>query len=101
MEERHRSFNVEKIEVTPPIGPALAKFGDEVLDKDVRDSVNEVFLCHGTPSTRAEQIAMEGFDFRLASRGFYGLGTYFASQACKCFQYCKSQRGQQTMIISR
>merc|ERR1719401_1307929 len=71
-----------------------------------REGLNEVYLFHGTSLEIAKAIAVEGFDSRLANEGYYGKGTYFASQACKSHQYragnnkgCTAERG--VIIVSR
>mmetsp|Transcript_106302 Transcript_106302/g.189026 ORF Transcript_106302/g.189026 Transcript_106302/m.189026 type:complete len:504 (-) Transcript_106302:33-1544(-) len=98
MEERHRAHDVMQTEIVPQISSHMTKLADELLDRNVRSSVNEVLLCHGTSNESAHTIAVEGFDFRLARPGYYGTGTYFSSQTCKCRQYCDQSL---TMIISR
>merc|ERR1711988_1656627 len=59
------------------------------------------FLFHGTINETAVKISLEGFDFRLSKPGYYGHGTYFASQACKAHQYTKSEWGTHVMFVSR
>lgn len=62
----------------------------------------ECFLYHGTSLETAVKIAHEGFDFRLSKTGgYYGLGTYFASQACKSHQYTQQVTGLRTMLVCR
>merc|ERR1712062_441127 len=48
--------------------------------------VNEVLLLHGTTPEKAEHIAAQGFDERLAELD--GHGIYFSAEACKAAQYC-------------
>ena len=47
----------------------------------------EVYLFHGTRLDNAIKIALGGFEFRVSKAGAYGMGTYFASQACKSHMY--------------
>lgn len=64
--------------------------------------INECFLFHGTSPQTATCIAQEGFDFRMARAGYYGRGTYFASQSCKSFQYTgDGDVDLRTLIVSR
>lgn len=73
------------------------------------DSVNEKWLLHGTHPSKARKIVQEGFDHRVAERGMYGSGTYFASEACKSHQYTCQRHpkgkctcpGIRTVILSR
>eukprot|EP00411_Alexandrium_monilatum_P028901 CAMPEP_0175384036 /NCGR_PEP_ID=MMETSP0095-20121207/28134_1 /TAXON_ID=311494 /ORGANISM="Alexandrium monilatum, Strain CCMP3105" /LENGTH=505 /DNA_ID=CAMNT_0016682439 /DNA_START=36 /DNA_END=1551 /DNA_ORIENTATION=+ len=71
----------------------------ELWQGDCDASVGEHFLFHGTVFETAVQIALEGFDFRLSRPGYYGQGTYFASQACKSHKYTAD--GLRTLIVSR
>jgi len=70
---------------------------------DLEENVCECFLFHGTSYDTALKIAFEGFDFRLNQHGFYGRGTYFASQACKSHQYTQAleRDSMRAAIISR
>ena len=88
-------------EINPPIGEELSLLAKRLLDQDVRASVNEVFLFHGTSTSNIHSIVAHGFDFRLARTGFYGQGTYFASQSCKSWQYCPLSDEVRYMIIAR
>eukprot|EP00929_Paragymnodinium_shiwhaense_P047535 TRINITY_DN24107_c0_g1_i2.p1 TRINITY_DN24107_c0_g1~~TRINITY_DN24107_c0_g1_i2.p1 ORF type:complete len:574 (+),score=63.88 TRINITY_DN24107_c0_g1_i2:74-1795(+) len=68
------------------------------------DEVAESFLFHGTSCETAVTIAQEGFDFRLGGPGYYGRGTYFASQACKSNQYGANRNRESVprcIILSR
>ncbi|CAE7459970.1 Tnks [Symbiodinium sp. CCMP2456] len=90
-------------DINPPIGEELSELAQRLLDRDVRAPVNEVFLFHGTCTSNIRSIVARGFDFRLATAGFYGHGTYFASQSCKSWQYCRSGITDEAryMIIAR
>jgi len=91
----------------PQLDPAL--LGDlAVLAKEIKcdSDINECLLFHGCSFEVAKHIAVSGFDFRMAkSNGYYGRGTYFASQSCKAAQYSERKAsdntGLFTMIISR
>eukprot|EP00916_Digyalum_oweni_P018054 GHVL01030242.1.p1 GENE.GHVL01030242.1~~GHVL01030242.1.p1 ORF type:complete len:2110 (+),score=387.14 GHVL01030242.1:120-6449(+) len=72
-----------------PAVPECFKDEEDVLDS----SLNEFWLFHGVRDTNAaNSIASEGFDERVANDGgLYGAGIYFASQACKSFQYANGR----------
>lgn len=84
--------------VEPPLGDALQEFAREC---EADSSMNECFLFHGTEYRVAVQVAFEGFDFRLSKAGYYGHGTYFASQACKSHSYGKPHNSLSTLVLSR
>merc|ERR1712176_1592588 len=48
---------------------------------------------------------MGGFDFRLSKAGYYGKGTYFASQACKSHKYAvpwhQDKEATRVLLVSR
>ena len=64
---------------------------------------NELFLFHGTSDYVAQIISTQGFDPRISrSEGHYGMGTYFARQACKALRYAKQEPdGLYTLIVAR
>ena len=103
--DKHGQYGirVEKVDLR---GDALRKFAQEL---GVDESSNEGLFFHGTPSfDRAQQIAKEGFDSRVAaSTGLYGKGTYFAVQSCKAAQYATAGSGKAssermgTMFLAR
>ncbi|CAE7468645.1 PARP12 [Symbiodinium natans] len=64
-------------------------------------SVAKCMLFHGTDYESAVQIAVGGFDFRLSKPGYYGQGTYFASQACKSHQCTTKKSSLHTILLSR
>jgi len=101
LQEKLCSDESTREKIVPPLGDELSQFCQDCLAPDVGSSVNEVFLFHGTKGDNIPAIAAHGFDFRLAAEGFYGQGTYFASQSCKSFQYCGNPRLQHHMIIAR
>jgi len=96
-ELRQREISIESIE--PPLIDAFCNFSN--MYGGVDTSVNECHLFHGTSTSIAATIAMEGFDFRLSKPGFYGKGTYFASQACKSHQYAHKDGDTRLIILSR
>jgi hypothetical protein len=51
------------------------------------DSVNEMYLWHGTKPTIKDIIPMTGFDERVASQGLFGNGIYFAENFSKSDEY--------------
>ena len=81
---------------------ALAK--EHMAEKN-NGKVNERKLFHGTKHTPPEKIfkSEQGFDFRHASRGMWGMGVYFAVNASYShagFSYLTSDRKNQ-MIVAR
>eukprot|EP00928_Gymnodinium_smaydae_P046156 TRINITY_DN30753_c0_g1_i1.p1 TRINITY_DN30753_c0_g1~~TRINITY_DN30753_c0_g1_i1.p1 ORF type:complete len:647 (-),score=63.46 TRINITY_DN30753_c0_g1_i1:100-2040(-) len=88
-----------------PVNPCLPKDLDELpascCEGRLDAAINEHLLFHGTTYDTAVKIAFEGFDFRLSKPGYYGCGTYFASQACKSHQYTQGVYDINTMILSR
>lgn len=104
--ELHKS-GIHPGPIEPPIPEALQAFPAQYGGLDA--GVQENYLFHGTCCETAVKVAMEGFDFRLSKPGYYGHGTYFASQACKSHQYAKARQftmnGEQfqrhTMLIAR
>lgn len=84
--------------VDPPFPSQILRFG---LELGIQCSPwNESVLFHGTTWDIAKEIAIEGFDSRVARDGLYGKGTYLACQSCKSAQYSKDA-GMKTMIIAR
>jgi len=85
--ERHQRAKVNIHKLEPGIQPIIRghlPWIQQFLDNDV----NEVIAFHGTMPDKVNTIAEDGFDERLAdSSGLYGMGTYFAEQSCKSFQY--------------
>jgi hypothetical protein len=78
-------------------GPAATIIGDfkPVTDPAIypiplfRDSDGNLlaFLWHGTSADNITGIADTSFLLSQVTRGLYGVGTYFAIQACKSLQY--------------
>ena len=63
-------------------------------------TVNERWLLHGTDTDTVDKIVEGGFDLRVSgTSGFYGAGTYFSSQSCKCHQYTSGP--ERTMLLCR
>jgi hypothetical protein len=52
----------------------------------LNETINELFLFHGTKEEYARSIAKDGFDPSRCS-GLYGAGTYCADYSCKSMQY--------------
>ncbi|CAE7244653.1 Trank1 [Symbiodinium sp. CCMP2592] len=87
LQQRHAQHCVAVQPVDPPLGVELRDFHSSMRTPGSA-SYNECLLFHGTSLGTAKDIACEGFDFRVANEGgYYGKGTYFASQACKSHQY--------------
>ena len=86
--------------IKPAVGEALQeKYESMRLEDGIGAMQNECLLFHGTSFETAKIIANEGFDSRLAEEGYYGKGTYFASQSCKSAQYSSSS--QKCIIVAR
>ena len=68
-----------------------------------RGDVNEKELFHGTRGTPPEKIfkSEPGFDFRFASNGMWGTGTYFAVNARYSDDYAYSARDSKKMILAK
>eukprot|EP00927_Polykrikos_kofoidii_P039378 TRINITY_DN33785_c0_g1_i1.p1 TRINITY_DN33785_c0_g1~~TRINITY_DN33785_c0_g1_i1.p1 ORF type:complete len:586 (-),score=97.57 TRINITY_DN33785_c0_g1_i1:58-1815(-) len=101
VKEDIEKFGVEPASITPLLTEALVEFGEA---RGVDMGVNEVFMFHGTSFEAATKVALDGFDFRLSEPGYYGRGTYFASQACKSHMYTVPEDplvGMRTIIVSR
>ena len=88
------AIKVTALDVPPPLQELQQLHHlDEVL--------NECYLFHGTTLAKAVHIAQQGFDFRLSNPGYYGHGTYFASQACRSHQYTSNNDALRTMLLCR
>lgn len=79
-------------EIEPALGinkPSLRASLDTLYAPwSCRTSVNENWSFHGSSYNKIGNIVEFGFDHRVAkSQGFYGQGTYLASQSCKAHQY--------------
>jgi len=80
--------------------PKLKELQSTLALGAVPSEAQERFLFHGAPWKKIQSIVLEGLDNRCADRATYGYGAYFASQACKCWQYCcPKQTGQQVGYI--
>lgn len=88
--------------INPLLTESVERFNKS---KAVDAGANETFMFHGTSFETAVKVALEGFDFRLSKKsGYYGQGTYFASQACKSHHYTNNNETNvqmRTMIVSR
>ena len=60
--------------------------------------INELFLFHGTPNELKDTIAKQGLDFRLAGRGLFGRGAYFAEASLKADQYSGKYTFKYTLV---
>ena len=97
LQRRRKNNRIDSIE--PAVGEALQeKYESMRLEDGIGAVQNECLLFHGTSFETAKIIANEGFDSRLAKSGYYGKGTYFASQSCKSAQYSSSQK---CIIVAR
>ena len=68
-----------------------------------RGDVNEKELFHGTRGTPPEKIfkSEHGFDFRFASKGLWGEGTYLAASAQYSDNYAYSVGDTKQMILAK
>ena len=99
LQRRRKNTRTDPIE--PAVGEALQKKYENMrLEDGIGAMQNECLLFHGTSFETAKKIAKEGFDSRLArENGYYGKGTYFASQSCKSAQYSEMYGSSQKCII--
>ena len=85
IQDKQKQFRIVPEGIQPSVGDALTSLA-RLLEVDL--DRNERLLFHGTRHFGyAKAIATEGFDNRVAQRGLYGNGTYFAAQTCKSAQY--------------
>merc|ERR1712061_256145 len=69
------------------ICPKASLLRDSLPHAQLDDYANEVLLLHGT--SKADDIALQGFDDRMNRRNLYGIGVYLTIDACKAAQYCE------------
>eukprot|EP00930_Biecheleria_cincta_P084306 TRINITY_DN73798_c0_g1_i1.p1 TRINITY_DN73798_c0_g1~~TRINITY_DN73798_c0_g1_i1.p1 ORF type:complete len:434 (-),score=74.87 TRINITY_DN73798_c0_g1_i1:68-1369(-) len=79
-----RQRGVHSAPLHPSPSAVLSDLTAEYVDQD--SEVLQTFLFHGTSFQTAAAIAQEGFDPWLSGPGYYGHGTYFATQACESHQ---------------
>jgi len=72
-------------------------FRQELAERNQGDS-NERLVWHGTDIDNIDDIAQNGFDFRLARDGAIGSGIYFAASAATSLNYV---RNGQKMLLCR
>eukprot|EP00929_Paragymnodinium_shiwhaense_P013947 TRINITY_DN121799_c0_g1_i1.p1 TRINITY_DN121799_c0_g1~~TRINITY_DN121799_c0_g1_i1.p1 ORF type:complete len:533 (-),score=70.21 TRINITY_DN121799_c0_g1_i1:192-1790(-) len=94
--KEHMKLDLAKYSIHVSSPAPSSSLADDLGGLD--DEVAEGLFFHGTSYETAVQIAQEGFDFRLSRPGYYGRGTYFASQMCKSHQYTSEPR---CVILSR
>ena len=100
LQRSRKNTRIDSIE--PAVGEALQKKYESMRLEDGNGAVqNECLLFHGTSFETAKIIANEGFDSRLAKDGYYGKGTYFASQSCKSAQYSRNSFSHKCIILAR
>jgi len=94
--DAHKKHHTGIPALSPPVPSELHELDPmEMLDRNA----NEQYLFHGTPKENADKIVNQGFDERVANKGLYGRGIYFAHEACKCMQYTENDHA--TIVISR
>jgi hypothetical protein len=72
-------YNTAPESINPLLNESVEEFNKS---KAVDAGANETFMFHDTSFETAVKVALGGFDFRLSKEsGYYGQGTYFASQA--------------------
>ena len=78
-------------------------FSKQRMTEKNRGDVNEKELFHGTRSTPPEKIfkSEHGFDFRFASTGMWGEGTYLAVSAQYSNNYAYSVGDTKQMILAK
>jgi len=99
---RNQNTLLEKGHTTDAVD---VKTATELNAKELDTRTNEVYLLHGMRDGVQEKIALKGFEERLAGTGagtIYGLGSYFAENACKADQYCTPNKEQEFhMFLAR
>jgi len=70
---------------------------------ELKTSVGEKYLWHGTKPDLVASIVEGGFDERYANlEGLYGAGVYFAEMCSKSDQYCTpDEKGRFVLILAR
>merc|ERR1712137_412934 len=98
----HKKLRVQLDRIDPRVSNHIAgafthlHLSDVGLDRNI----NEEYLFHGTTKENLPKILNTGFDFRYArDSGYYGQGTYFASQMCKSMQYTRWRKGSEKGYI--
>ena len=78
-------------------------FSKQRMFEKNRGTVNEKELFHGTRDTPPEKVfkSEQGFDFRFASSGMWGTGTYFAVNASYSEKYAYRNRSMQKFILAK
>ena len=99
LQESRKNTKIDPIE--PAVGEALQTAYERMRLDGTGVVHNECLLFHGTSFETAKIIAKEGFDSRLAANGYYGKGTYFASQSCKSAQYPRNSSAKKCIILAR
>ena len=80
----------------------MYSFSKQRMSEKNSGAVNEKDLFHGTHLSPPEKIfkSEKGFDFRFASKGMWGEGTYFAVNASYSDNYAYNQCGRTQMILA-
>jgi len=64
------------------------------------ESINEVYLFHGTSEEGAQSIEQRGFDTRLLS-SIHGLSVNFTASATRALKYPENGETRRTLILAR
>jgi len=74
------------------------------LKPEFQESINEVYLWHGTSHTGATGITKSGFRLKLAGTGsgtMYGKGLYYAECSSKSDEYAKNDGDGYCLLLCR
>lgn len=89
---RHMSRGLSCPALQPPVSEHLVEVDlpNCLKRRSLDESLNEVYLWHGTRQLNVEHILQDGFDERVCSlTGMFGAGLYFAEDSCKSGQYAE------------
>jgi len=90
MAARNTARGSQCLPVTPPVANRLVDtdLPARLKRQSLNESLNEVFLWHGSSLAKIDSILEDGFDERISNLGgMLGGGVYFAEDSCKSGQY--------------
>ena len=80
--------------------PIITSTVSAYLNDQVNHRVNEYYLWHGTRDSVRVAIQSNGFDSRIAYKGFFGTGSYFAEHCTKSNFYVGKSSIQNIEVTS-
>jgi len=90
MAARNAARGSQCLPVTPPVANRLVDtdLPARLKRESFNESLNEVFLWHGSSLAKIDSILEDGFDERISNLGgMLGGGVYFVEDSCKSGQY--------------